>query len=122
MLLRSLSTLRAESISSLLPGEPFMWESQLERAQRNNRWRSMLSAHTLCVLKDYSMADGKESVRRKAPSVKSWEEATLGLDTDVWLRGYRKSLKPYKTAGDALSFYTRIFDHAPVAILILAPE
>ena len=59
---------------------------------------------------------------RKRPSAKSWEEEALGLDSDLWLRSYRKSLKPYETAGDALAFYTRIFNHAPAAMLILGPE
>src|SRR4029078_11537354 len=68
-----------------------------------------------------SMADGDEP-RGKHASVKAWQEAVLGLDSDVWLRSYRRSLKPYATAGDALAFYTRIFDHAPVEIMILGPQ
>lgn len=63
-----------------------------------------------------------ERPQRKGGSVKSWERAVLGLDSDAWLRSYRRSLKPYESAGDALAFYTRIFDHAPVAIMILGPQ
>jgi PAS domain S-box-containing protein len=67
------------------------------------------------------MADGDRPPRKRAP-VKAWEQAVLGLDSDAWLRSYRRSLKPYETAGDALAFYTRIFDHAPVAMMILGAD
>lgn len=67
------------------------------------------------------MADGDRPPRKRAPA-KEWEHAVLGLDSDAWLRSYRRSLKPYETAGDALAFYTRIFDHAPVAMMILGSD
>lgn len=67
------------------------------------------------------MADD-ERPHRKGGAVKAWDRAVLGLDSDAWLRSYQRSLKPDEPAGDALALYTRIFDYAPVAIMILGPQ
>jgi len=42
----------------------------------------------------------------------------LGLDTDPWLRSYRRSVQAYGTVADTLEFYRRIFLESPVAIIV----
>ena len=45
-------------------------------------------------------------------------EHDLGLDTDYWLRAYRKSVKSHPSIESALHYFKRIFDDAPAPYLV----
>ncbi len=52
---------------------------------------------------------------RKAAAV---EQEALGLDTDNWLRAYRKSVRSHPSIESALAYFKRIFDDAPAPFII----
>ena len=55
-----------------------------------------------------------DSVRGPA----STEQEDFGLDTDNWLRAYRKSVRSHPSIESALAYFKRIFDDAPAPYLI----
>lgn len=61
-----------------------------------------------------AVKDGKP-VRAK-PSVAI--DRDLGLDSDNWLRAYRKSLRSHPSIESALAYFKRIFDDAPAPYLV----
>ena len=48
----------------------------------------------------------------------SAEQEDFGLDTDNWLRAYRKSVRSHPSIESALAYFKRIFDDAPAPYLI----
>ena len=57
----------------------------------------------------------RRTPRPAAPRVTAGE---LGLDTDSWLRAYRKSVKSHPSIESALYYFKRIFDDAPAPYLV----
>jgi len=55
-----------------------------------------------------------DSVRGPAPR----EQEDFGLDTDNWLRAYRRSVRSHPSIESALAYFKRIFDDAPAPYLI----
>jgi PAS domain-containing protein len=52
------------------------------------------------------------------PASAQGEDEDLGLDTDNWLRAYRKSVRTHPSIESALEYFKKIFDEAPAPYLI----
>ncbi len=49
-------------------------------------------------------------------------EPLAGIDTDVWLKAYRRATRIHGTVGSALGYFTRIFEEAPAPYIVTTPQ
>ena len=64
------------------------------------------------------MASPRARKNGPVPSAAEPEPAELGLDSDNWLRAYRKSVRSHPSIESALYYFKRIFDEAPAPYLV----
>ena len=54
----------------------------------------------------------------RQPHAAEQDGIDFGLDTDNWLRAYRKSVRSHPSIESALTYFKRIFDDAPAPFVI----
>jgi PAS domain S-box-containing protein len=65
----------------------------------------------------------KPKASTKKPPVKAeWNGDDLGIDSDPWRRAYRRSIRVHGTIGNALRYFTQIFEEAPAPYIVTTPR